>query len=379
MRVIPIASGKGGVGKSLVAANLSVALAQVGKQVILADLDLGASNLHLIIGHRAPKVGIGTFLSDPKGDFSHAIATTDIPNLRFIPGDAEIPGAANLKPSQKNMLVRRLLGLDADFLILDLGAGTHQAILDFFLLSGLGIIVTTPTVTATLNAYLFLKNAVFRLMYSSFTQTSKAYAYLENLRKNGSSLQKLYIPKLLEAIAKIDSVSWTKFKERVSHFHPRLIMNMIDDPKDADKVQKIRRSCAEYLDLQLEHLGIIYRDSQQDVALSARLPLLIYKPQSILSQAIYRIADKVLQTEDDAPPLDSRALDDSFIEAGVEAEVDFEAKLDYVEELLHCGALTPGELAEAIRSQQFEIIQLRRENNFLKNTIAKAIQKGFKP
>jgi MinD-like ATPase involved in chromosome partitioning or flagellar assembly len=44
MRVIPIASGKGGVGKSLVAANLSVALAQAGKRVVLADLDLGGSN-----------------------------------------------------------------------------------------------------------------------------------------------------------------------------------------------------------------------------------------------------------------------------------------------------------------------------------------------
>jgi flagellar biosynthesis protein FlhG len=379
MRIIPIASGKGGVGKSLVAANLSVALAQAGKRVVLADLDLGASNLHLIIGYRAPKIGIGTFLNDLKLDFGQAVAETDIPNLRFIPGDAEIPGAANLKPAQKNALVKRLLGLDADVLVLDLGAGTHQEIIDFFLLSGQGIVVTAPTVTATLNAYLFLKNAVFRLMYSSFAKGSKAYAYLEGLRKDGSGFQKLYVPKLLEAVKAVDPVSWSKFKDRMNLFRPRLIMNLIEDPKDADKAQKIRRSCAEYLALQLEHLGIVYRDGLQDSALSARMPILLYKPQAILSQAIYRIADKVLQTDEGAAPLDSQAIDESFQEANLEAEVDFAAKLDYVEELLHCGALTTGDLVETVKSQQFEISQLRKENLFIKSKLAKALAQGFRP
>ncbi len=378
MRIIPIASGKGGVGKSLVAANLSVALAQIGKRVVLADLDLGASNLHLIIGYRAPRAGIGTFLSDPRTDFSHVIAETDIPNLRFIPGDAEIPGSANLKPSQKNALAKRLLSLDADVLVLDLGAGTHQSILDFFLLSGSGIVVTAPTVTATLNAYLFLKNAVFRLMYSSFAKGSKAFEYLEKLRKDGSSLQKLYVPKLLEAVKGIDPVSWKKFTDRMELFRPRLVLNMIDDPKDAEKAQKIRRSCAEYLAVQLEHLGVIYRDSMQDVALASRLPVVLYKPQAILSQAIYRIADKILQSEEDVP-LEGRTIEESFQEASMEAEVDFESKLGYVEELLHCGALSQGDLIETVKSQQFEISTLRKENVFLKSKLAKAISQGFRP
>jgi flagellar biosynthesis protein FlhG len=218
-------------------------------------------------------------------------------------------------------------------LVLDLGAGTHQSILDFFLLSGSGIVVTTPTVTATLNAYLFLKNAVFRLMYSSFPKGTKAFDYLERLRKDGSSLQKLYVPKLLEAVKGIDPVSWKKFTDRMSLFKPRLILNMIEDPKDAEKALKIRRSCAEYLAVQLEHLGVVYRDSMQDVALASRLPIIQYKPQSVLSQAVYRIADKILQAEEDIP-LEGRTIEESFQEASMEAEVDFEAKLGYVEELL---------------------------------------------
>jgi flagellar biosynthesis protein FlhG len=380
MRIIPVASGKGGVGKSLVAANLAIAFAQAGRRVVLADLDLGASNLHLVLGCQAPKTGIGTFLNDARSDFSKVIVETDIRGLRFIPGDGEIPGSANLRASQRNALVKRLLALeaDADILILDLGAGTHQSILDFFLLSGQGIIVTAPAVTATLNAYIFLKNTVFRMMYTLFPRGTAAYTYLEQVRKDSSGKNRLYIPQMLKEIAKRDPKSHKKFRESAAHFHPRLIMNMIDDPKDADVALKIRRSCEEYLDIKIEHLGVVYRDVLQDTALASRLPIILYKPQSLLSQAVYRIADKILQSEEDGFNLGERDIDDSFQEAALEAEIDFENKAEYVEELLHTGAMTQGDLLETIKSQQIEITKLRKENNFLKLTLSKAMSRGFK-
>ncbi|MDR3301675.1 MAG: P-loop NTPase [Spirochaetaceae bacterium] len=379
MRVIPIASGKGGVGKSLVAANLAVAFAQAGKQVILADLDLGASNLHLVIGHGKPGASLGSFLNDSKSDFNLVVANTDIPKLRFIPGDAEIPGTANLKLTQRRLLIRKLRSLDAEILILDLGAGTHQSILDFFLVSGSGIIVSAPMVTATLNAYVFLKNTVFRLLYSSFARNSLAYEYIESLRKQGAGFKMLYLPKMLEEIKVRDEPSYTKFKSAIDHFHPRLILNMLDDPKDAEVALKVRRSCEAYLGLQIEHLGVIYRDSIQDVSLASRLPVLLYKPQSVISQAIYRIADKIMQTSGDSDydfSIDKN-IDDSYQEAALEAETDFENKKEYIEELLHSGILSEGDLVETVKTQQFEINKLKKENSFLKNKLAKALEQGF--
>jgi flagellar biosynthesis protein FlhG len=381
MRVIPVASGKGGVGKSLIAANLGVAFAQAGQRVVLADLDLGASNLHLVIGHQAPKAGIGTFLNNTRSNFGDLIVDTDVRGLRFIPGDTEIPGTANLKVSQRKALVKALFALapDTDILILDLGAGTHQSILDFFLLSGQGIVVTAPAVTAVLNAYVFLKNAVFRLMYTVFPKNSRAYTYLEQIRKDGSGPQKLYIPQILPEIKNIDPQSHEKFMTHIGRFRPRLIMNMIEDPKDADVAMKIRRSCEAYLDLKIEHLGVIYRDSIQDTALTSRLPVILYKPQAILSQAIYRIADKILQSTGEDYVLNDQEINDSFQEAGVEAEIDFENKMEYVEDLLHSGVLTQGDLIETIKSQQFEISKIKKENNFLKLKLSQAIARGFKP
>jgi len=386
MRIIPVASGKGGVGKSLVTANLGVALAQAGQRVVVADLDLGASNLHLVLGHLAPKKGIGTFLNniksggpDTKINFSDVIAETDVRGLRFIPGDTEIPGTANLKTAQLKALVTELLALekDTDYLILDLGAGSHQSILDFFLLSGRGIVVSAPIVTAVLNSYVFLKNAVFRLMAASFHRNSKVGKYLEKLRSEGT--HKLHIPNILPEIEKLDLAAYDKFKKRLDNLHPRLIMNMISDPKEADVAMKIRRSCEEYLDLKIDHLGVIYRDAAQDLALASKLPITIYKPKSILSQAIYRIADKIMETGEDSFVPDSDQIQDSFQEAGLEAEIDFENKMDYIEELLHSGTLTQGDLIETVKTQQIEISKLRKECNFIKKKLTQAIAQGYNP
>ena len=379
MHVIPIASGKGGVGKSLLAANLSIALARAGKSVTLVDLDLGASNLHLTLGVPSPKDGLGTWLSGSKLEFNEIIHDTDYPNLSFVAGDAEIPGLANIGMPQKNKLARHLLSLDADYLILDLGAGTGANILDFFLLSGRGIIVTAPTLTATLNAYLFLKNAVFRLMWESFRPKTRARAILESLRKDGGSLQRAYVPEILGRVREADPASRALFDERMAKFSPRLVMNMLEDPKDADKAQKIRRSCREYLGMDLEHLGILYRDDMQEIALGSRIPIIKYKPQSILSQAIVRVADKILSTEGEEDGfVDPEYLDDTYGAAGIEAELDFESKVGYVEELLQGGALTTGDLIETVRMQQFEITQIRKENQLLKHKLTMAFAQGFK-
>ena len=377
MQIIPVASGKGGVGKSLLSANLAITLGQAGKKVILADLDLGASNLHLVIGQSSPKAGIGTYLTG-ENSFEQIIQPTEYENVFFIAGDSEIPGLSSIKTSQKKALIKKFQSLDCDYLIIDLGAGTHLTILDLFLLSPQGIIVTAPTVTATLNGYLFLKNAVFRLMANSFKKNSKAFQFLEKLKNDSSSLQKLYIPKLIEQIRSIDPESAANFEERMAQFHPRLIINMIDEPKDADKALKIRRSCQQYLGLEVESLGVMYKDSLQDKALSSRLPVVVYKPKSLISQAIYRIAEKILQSETLQFHGDFDDFEnDSYEITAEEASDDYLQKLNLIEDLLGTGTFTVGELAETIKTQAYEINQLKSENLLLKSKLVRAAKEGF--
>jgi flagellar biosynthesis protein FlhG len=214
-------------------------------------------------------------------------------------------------------------------------------------------------------------------MFTSFPANSRARAYLEKLRKDNDH-QQLYIPKLLPEIQRIDKTSYKHFSARLENLRPRLIMNMVNEPKDADVAMKIRRSCQEYLGLQIEHMGIMYRDALQDVALASRLPITLYKPQSILSQALYRIAEKILETEEDSVLPDEQQIDESFQEAEIEAETDFENKVDYIGDLLHSGALSHGDLIETVKSQQIEISKLKKENSFMKLKLSHALQQGYR-
>ena len=379
-QIIPVASGTGGVGKSLLSANLAIALGQQGKKVVLADLDLGASNLHLVIGQKPGAASLGSWFTE-KSDFKDIIQQTDYQNVSFIAGDSQIPDLTSLKHVQKVRLIRNLKNIDTDYIILDLGAGTHQFILDMFLLSPQGIVVSAPAVTATLNGYLFLKNATFRLLYTTFKRGTPGRAYLDNLKKDSATMQKLYIPNLIQFLANCDPTNTQIFISRMQQFRPRLVMNMIEDPKDADRAQRIKSSCNQYLGLEIEYLGLMYRDMLQDKALASQLPVVVYKPQSVLGQAIYRIADKIISTvphQFDAAFNPDSFSTDNFQLAEEDAAEDYNLKLSGIDDIVSSGTLSMGELAEMIKTQQYEINQLKKEINLLKSKLVKASEQGFR-
>ncbi len=379
MKIIPVAGGKGGVGKSLLAVNLSIALAQAGKKTVLADLDLGGSNLHMMLDSGRSQAGIGTWLTRNNVEFEDILLDSGYTNLKFIPGDAEIPGLANIQINQKRKLIKHLSQLDTDFLILDLGAGTSFNTLDFFLMSGTGIIVTAPALTATLNAYLFLKNVVFRMISTGFTGKSPAKAYLDELAADGEGLQRIYIPGILEKLESLDPDKYNLLKKKMNAFSPMIVMNMIDDPKDSVKAEKIKRSCEQYLGVEMEYLGVIYRDHLQDIALNSRLPIIKYKPESVISQAVYRMTDRILQKSiEDQSALEIQTMEESYQNAEMEAEIDFDYKIQELENLLHSGTLTKGDLIETVKSQQYEISVLKKQNNLLKSKLLTAARQGFK-
>jgi flagellar biosynthesis protein FlhG len=201
---------------------------------------------------------------------------------------------------------------------------------------------------------------------------------MEDLRKDGTSLQKIHLNKLLESIRTIDAHVYDSYMAKVEHLRPRLVMNMLDDPKDVSRSHRLRISAREYLGIEMDSLGVIYRDHLQDAAQRSSLPIVAYKPQSVLSQAIFRIADKILEIDEDiGEPLTNLESDDSFKEAELEAEADFNLKVSSLEELLHSGALTQGDLVETIRTQQMEIGALKKENRFIKKKLLDAADQGF--
>ena len=100
--IVPIAGGKGGVGKSFLTANLAAALAEMGHRTIAVDADLGASNLHSFLGLPNEYPGIGDFLKARTAELDEMLVPTTIPNLHFLPGEGRTPFMANIPHAQKH-------------------------------------------------------------------------------------------------------------------------------------------------------------------------------------------------------------------------------------------------------------------------------------
>ena len=130
-----IGGGKGGVGKRFVAGYLGILLAQKGYKVILADLDLGGANLHTWLGVNSPTKSLSDFIGRETPNISKLLIPTDINGLRLISGAKDGVEIANLKYTQKRRFLSALRKLDADYIVIDLGAGTSYNTVDFFLLA----------------------------------------------------------------------------------------------------------------------------------------------------------------------------------------------------------------------------------------------------
>jgi flagellar biosynthesis protein FlhG len=155
-RVLAVASGKGGVGKTNLAVNLSVCLAARGMRTTLVDLDMGLANADLLMNIRS-KYTLSHVLRGQRTLDEVAVAGPG--GLRFIPGGSGVPELANMSEFERQNLLGRLEGLTAntDMLVLDCGAGISRNVISFAAASDRTLVVTTPQPTALTDAYALIK------------------------------------------------------------------------------------------------------------------------------------------------------------------------------------------------------------------------------
>ncbi|MCG7851474.1 MAG: P-loop NTPase, partial [Methanosarcinaceae archaeon] len=159
-KVIAVGGAKGGIGKSIFAVNLALLLSSVGRTVII-DLDLGGANLHLYLGETHLRWNINDFLNRKIATLQEALVQSRY-GVRLIGGDSSQLGSANINFSLKLKLLKAIQQIDADYVILDLGGDTSYNMLDFFLASDCGIVLTTRDPASYLDAYNFIKVSLFR-------------------------------------------------------------------------------------------------------------------------------------------------------------------------------------------------------------------------
>lgn len=158
-RVIVISSGKGGVGKSTLALNISLALSLQNRRVVLMDADMGLANLDIMLG-LLPKYTIQHVVQGRKR--IKDIIIPDPSGISIIPGGSGINELANLNDADLNHIIGEIGKLDGDYdyMIIDTGAGISRNVINFLLAADDVIIVTTAEPTSLTDAYGMVKTVV---------------------------------------------------------------------------------------------------------------------------------------------------------------------------------------------------------------------------
>ena len=155
-RTIAFTSGKGGVGKSSLALNTGLALARRSRRVVLVDGDLGLASLTVMLG-LAVRWDVRDVIAGRRA--LRDIVLRGPHGLRIVPAGSGIAELANLDAGPRGDLLAELatLGDDADFVLIDTGAGINETVCDLVLASDEAIVVTRPEPTALADAYALIK------------------------------------------------------------------------------------------------------------------------------------------------------------------------------------------------------------------------------
>lgn len=291
--IIPVAGGKGGVGKSVLSLNLSVAMAAQCKQVVLCDLDFGGANLHTMMGLKNNQAGLGHYINKLESNISALVQATGVPNLHFIAGDCLFPGVANMDFFTKQKIIRDLHSVDCDYLILDLGAGSTHNIVDFFITVTNGLIVVTPEITSILNAYSFLKSVIYRFCYRQFSPKSPARQILKNSILQRLEGREYSFSQILSVIEDALPGEGNRVLEQMRAFKPRVIMNMGRSNQNVDMGARLQKLVQSKLSIDLEFIGYIPYDEAVQVAIASRKPAALLYPESLFSRSLGGVVQRI--------------------------------------------------------------------------------------
>ncbi len=242
--VIAVASGKGGVGKTNISANLAICLAAMGKKVAVFDADIGLANLDVIMGVTV-KYNLSHFLKGRKS--IDEICTSTSSGVDVICGVAGAGGIAEMDEFKKQRLMCELESLaeNYDVIIVDTAAGIGKTVMAFCQAADHALLVTTPEPTAITDVYVLIK-----------AMTLKGY------------------------------------ENKIS-----LLVNMADSINEGRKVyRQVAAAAEQFLNVRISNAGILVRDSHVTEAVKKRVPLVLAFPKCGATQSLLTMAARLSRT-----------------------------------------------------------------------------------
>jgi flagellar biosynthesis protein FlhG len=241
-RVITVASGKGGVGKTNLSVNMAIAYARLGKRVIIMDADLGLANVNILL-NIIPKYNLYHVIRKQK-TMREIMVDTEY-GIQMIAGASGFSKIANLNEEERQSFITELYTLsNADIIIIDTSAGVSSNVLSFIAAADEAIIITTPEPTAITDAYGIIKIIATEV---------------ENL-----------------------------------NIGLKLVVNRVKNVTEGRKIaERIINISGQFLNLKVEYLGCVYEDPIVQSSVLKQRPFMVQDPKSKAAISVQHLVGRI--------------------------------------------------------------------------------------
>ena len=295
-----VGGGKGGIGKSLIAASLGWQLARMGQRVVLVDADLGGANLHTCLGLPTPVRTLADFIQRRLDTLEEALTETGAPGLRLLSGAADLLTAANIKHTQKVRVLKRIRALDVDVVLIDIGAGTSFNILDFFLISDVSILTVVPEPSSIENGYRFIKSGLYRKL-RSVSKHDRIRRLVEAALDPKNELGVRTPGDLVKRVEGLDPEAAATMRRQISSFNPRFVVNEVRDERDVAIGHQLVAACDRHLGLRTSYAGYVHFENAVWQAVRRRRLFMTDAPTSRAAEEIRRLTRGLLKGDSLGP------------------------------------------------------------------------------
>lgn len=318
-RVVAVGGGKGGVGKSLIAANLGIFLATLGKKVTVVDVSLGTPNLHLFCGVPRPTRTLAEALVTGTS-LAELAVSTPVPGMRLVAGAADPAWIADIDLAQIQDLLAMVRELPSDWVVLDLGSGMGAGMLELFLGADVGIVAAVADPTSVELMHRFIRAAFLHRLRQLGLGELADRATSARPRDGGiAGPLDLYLRAVEESDPALDQL-----RAAVVGFAPQLVINAARSKHDMELGRAIASAARRRLGVPMAYLGHLEYDEAVWASTRRRRPLLVEHPEARIAKCIEKVTRGLLAVRPPDDDLDVLPSDSHYDLLEVPPSASFE-------------------------------------------------------
>jgi flagellar biosynthesis protein FlhG len=292
--IISIGGGKGGIGKSTITANLGAALTSKGYSIGYIDADLGGANLHLCLGVKRPQAGLQDYISGKYKKLDEIAVKTAVSNSWLVSGASDFLELANPNYAQKQKIITNLKKMTADFILVDLGAGSDYHVTDFYAAFPYGIVVADALPTSIENAYGFLKNGTIRGLVRLFSGKpeiqNRIKRFADPVSKKEYATVNDFLGSLINDFGKEVEImrEWLHTKKNL------LIINMVKNSDDIKVGTRFAEMVRKYLSINLHYIGYVVYAPEVRTSIKEMRPIVMKEEPSQIKDCFDAITQNLI-------------------------------------------------------------------------------------